>query len=146
MAQRHCVVGDEPALEALEVVLQRVADFLIEFVDVVFLQTVAVGWVDDDDASAFGWGEVVHVFLHQVDVVLQVGIINVALGDGYGLRRAVGSPDLVVEITNFFIGFLTDALPQFSIVVVPFHEAPVFAVIARWNLHRVHRRFDGQRP
>ena len=85
MFQGHGVVGDEPALEALEVVLQRVADFLIKRVNVVFLQTVAVGRVDDEDAAAFGRGEVVHVLLHQVDVVLQMGVVDIALGDGDGL-------------------------------------------------------------
>ena len=30
MAQSHGIVGDEPALKTLEIVLQRVADFLIQ--------------------------------------------------------------------------------------------------------------------
>ena len=85
MAQCYGIVGDEPALEALEVVFQRVAYLFIKLVDVVFLQTVAVGRVDDDDAATLGWGEVVHVLLHQVDVVLQVGVVDVALGDGDSL-------------------------------------------------------------
>ena len=89
MFQGHGVVGDEPALEALEVVLQRAADFLIELVDVVFLEAVAVGRVDDHDAAAFGRGEVVHVLLHHMDVVLQAGVVDVALGNGDGLRLAV---------------------------------------------------------
>ena len=86
MAQSHGVVGDEPALEALEIVFQRVSDFLVKLVDVVFFEAVAIGWVDDEDAAAFGWGDVVHVLLHQMDVVLQMGIIDVAFGDGDGLR------------------------------------------------------------
>ena len=69
----------------MKIMLQRASDFLIHIVDVVFFQAVAVGWVDDNDATAFGWGEVVHVLLHQVDVVLKVGVVDVAIGDGDGL-------------------------------------------------------------
>ena len=83
--QSHSVIGDEPALITLEVVLQGVADVLIHLVDVIFLQTVAVRWVDDDDTAFFGRGEVFHVFLYQVDVVLQMGVVDIAFGDGHGL-------------------------------------------------------------
>ena len=144
MFEGYGVVGDEPALIALEVVFQGVTDVFVDLVDVVLLETVAVRRVDDHDASVFGRSQVFHVLFHQVDVVLEVGVGDVAFGDGHGLGRAVRSPDLMVELADLIVGFLLDAFPQFRVPVVPFHEAPLTAIVSCRDLHGEHGRFDGQ--
>ena len=85
MFEGHGVVCDEPALVSLEVMFQCVSDIFIDLVDIVFLQAVAVRRVDDHDTAVLGRGEVFHVFLHQMDVVLQAGVVDIALCNGDGL-------------------------------------------------------------
>ena len=114
------VIADNPGLAADKLVLEPLADHLVEQRQRrVGLEAHAVRRIDDHERGSGGLLEVAEILALHDAVLVQSGLDDVGAGRCHGGRIDIAGVDVVVKGTLSPFGLLTDALKEVGAVVLP---------------------------
>ncbi len=122
-------VADYPGMPALEIILQRGADRLIEGVDILRFQTLAIWRVGDKNSFRCIVGPFSYGFALYLHHVVDARRLHVLACDGDSLRRKVAAVDLIGKLTFLRIVVIY-FFEKILIEVRPFLESEALAVDA----------------
>ena len=147
--QAHLVVqllvkADEPHVVALESVLELVTQVAVQLLDVLHVQTLAVGRVADQGATGWHLVDVVDVTALEFDILVQTGILHIGTGDGDGLALDVTAVDLVSELALGTV-IVVNLVKQLGVVVGPLLESKTVAVHTGSDVGSDERCLDQER-
>ena len=137
-------IGNEPGIVALKHEFEPVADGVVEFVDVLILQSLAIGRIGDQHALFGRFLPVGDRSLREFNHLAQSGAFHIGLCNGNGLDRHVGTVDFVLKIPLLGI-VVVDVVKQLFIVVAPVLEGIFLAIHARIDVGGNHSRLNQKR-
>ena len=125
------VVADEPSVIALEGVLEFEAQVAVELLQILNIQSFAVGRVGNKRTLFRYQFDVVEVAAFQFDVFVESGALDVGACDGNGLALDIAAVDFVCELTLGAV-IVVNLVKQVGVVVGPLLEG-VMVAIDTWS-------------
>ena len=138
------VIADEPDVIALEGVLELEAHFTVQLLDVLDIQTFAVGRVTDERTTLGHQFDVVKVATLQFDILVQTGILDVGTSNGDSLALDVAAVNLVGKLALGTV-IVIHLLKQVGVIVGPLLEGIMVTVHARSDIGSDKRCLDEER-
>ena len=112
-------VAQYPCLVIYELMLQSLANHLIESQQVGSRDTFSIGRIRNDDALLLRLGEVSEILLLNGNLLAQTGSLHVGSGNGYGRTTDVVAVNMVLEGMLLTV-VLIDLIEKFLVEVRPF--------------------------
>lgn len=126
------VGGDQPnfAIGAIEI-LESVAQLGVHGVEVVNLDTLAVGWIGDDDGAALWWFLILEAAIVEHYVFVELAVLEILLALFENVHIDIVTPNFVFEVkaADLAIFGFFNTLPNTQIKFFPTTEAEIATTI-----------------
>ena len=135
-------VAQYPGIVAYKLMLELLANHLVQTQEVRSRDTLAIRRIGDDDGLLARLGEILEILQDNIDVLAQTGSLNIVGGNLHGLTIVVIAVDVVLELTLTAV-IIVYAAEEFRIKVRPFLESILLAEDTRRNTTRYECSLDG---
>ena len=138
------VIADEPHVVTLESVLELVTHVLVQRLDILGIEALAVGRIADEGAAGRNLVDVIDVAALDLDILVQARTLDVGARDGNGFALDVATVNLVCKLA-FLAIVVVDLIKQVGVIVGPLLESIVIAINTGSDVGGNQSRLDEER-